>query len=214
MMRDIPMFPTEYGIASLMLKEVPYKAEAYIRIRDVQPGAERKLLEESAAFCRAAGAERIYAADVEESGYPLYAAILKMSGTSIVEKDKVENLFPVTEKTAKDWRGIWNERSRHVDCAATLDSSDEKDILGSNGAYFIHHQGELLGIGWVKDRELLAVAAVKAGAGERVMHTLLSLMEGESIALEVASTNLRAIRFYEKLGFVPVAEGTKWYRVL
>ena len=32
-MKDFPMFTTEYGIASLVLKEIPYKKEAYIMLR-------------------------------------------------------------------------------------------------------------------------------------------------------------------------------------
>ena len=35
-MRDFPIFTTEYGVSSLILKEIPYRNEAYIRIRDVQ----------------------------------------------------------------------------------------------------------------------------------------------------------------------------------
>ena len=71
----------------------------------------------------------------------------------------------------------------------------------------------MLGIGWVKDPELRTVAAMKPGAGERVMHTLMSLMEGDTMTLEVASTNDRAIRLYEKLGFLRTAETARWYDV-
>ena len=37
-MRDFPIFTTEYGVSSLTLKEIPYKKQAFICIRDVQPG--------------------------------------------------------------------------------------------------------------------------------------------------------------------------------
>ena len=40
---------------------------------------------------------------------------------------------------------------------------------------------------------------MKPGAGERVFYTLMSLVEGADMTLEVASTNQRAIRLYEKL---------------
>ena len=46
------------------------------------------------------------------------------------------------------------------------------------------------------------------------MHTLMSLDEGGQITLEVASTNERAIRLYERLGFVKTREINRWYRVL
>ena len=43
---------------------------------------------------------------------------------------------------------------------------------------------------------------MKPGRGERVMHTLMSLVEGAGMTLEVASTNAKAIRLYEKLGLL------------
>ena len=35
-MKDFPIFTTDYGVSSLVLKEIPYKKVAYIRIRDAQ----------------------------------------------------------------------------------------------------------------------------------------------------------------------------------
>ena len=100
-----------------------------------------------------------------------------------------------------------------VDNSATQEAKDEKEILESGEAYFVHHAGELLGIGWIREEELLAVASVQPGAGERVMHTLMSLLPGETMTLEVVSTNRRAIRLYEKLGFVKTKEISRWYQI-
>lgn len=214
-MRDFPIFDTEYGVSSLFLKEIPYKQEAYIRIRTVQEGFFREHLEECVSFCRICGAEAVYAADHEAlAEYPLSASILEMRGTAWVDKEKLKHLFPVTEATVGRWRQLHNARLRTVDCSATLTSKEEKDILDSGGAYFVHDSGELLGLFWVRDNELKTVAAVKPGAGEAVMHTLMSVLEGESMTLEVASTNERAISLYERLGFLKTAEKTRWHRVL
>ena len=101
-----------------------------------------------------------------------------------------------------------------VDNAGTLEAREEGQILDSGGAYFVHEAGEALGIGWLDDCKLLAVAGVKPGAGERVMHTLMSLVEGDTMTLEVASTNARAIALYEKLGFLKTRELCSWYQVL
>ena len=65
----------------------------------------------------------------------------------------------------------------------------------------------------MKDTELLAVCSVKPGAGERVMHTLMSLVEGAGMTLEVASTNAKAIRLYEKLGFRTVGRLERFFRI-
>lgn len=212
--KDIPMFTTEFGVASLVLAEIPYRQEAYIRLRSVQPGKLPEMIAECVSFCRMVGAERIYAAgheDLEE--YPLKAAILDMKGDALVDWNKVENIFPVTEQTFDRWREVCNTRMADVDCAATITAADEKKVLASGGAYFVHHEGELLGTGWMEEEKLLLICSVKPGAGERVMHTLMSLVEGSRIRLEVASTNVRAIRLYEQMGFIAVGEVSRWYRV-
>lgn len=211
-MKDFPVFTTDYGVASLTLKEIPYRETAYIRILATEQPEE--LLKECVSFCRVCGAEHIYATGHEVAErYPLYTAVLEMRGDAWVDTEKLENLFPVTEQTVTRWRGILNERMRNVDNAATLEACDESRVLASAGAYFVHHAGDLLGVGWIEDEKILAVAAVKPGAGERVVHTLMSVLEGESMTLEVASTNERAIRLYKKLGFTAVREISRWYRI-
>lgn len=210
-MKDIPFFPTEYGVASLALREIPYRQTAYIRVRQAENGALPRLIDECARFCRAAGAEQIFWT-VEEAEQEPHSVIYEMRGTAWVDPEKLESLFPVTDATVKRWREIFNERMSAVDHTATLTASDEKRIVESGGAYFVHHDGRLLGIGWLEDTKLLAIAATKSGAGERVAHTLMSLVEGASMTLEVASTNEKAIRLYERLGFLKTREVTSWYR--
>ncbi len=213
-MRDFPLFTTEYGIASLILKEIPYRCTAYIHIREAQEGFFQEHLEECVSFCRMAGAERVYAAGHEAlEAYPLYTAVVEMRGSVRADPEKVRNLFPVTEETVSQWREHYNRAMAGVDNAGTLESRDENRILECGGAYFVHEAGELLGIGWLDGNKLLAVAAVRKGAGEQVMHTLMSLVDEESMVLEVASTNAKAIRLYEKLGFLKTAEISRWYTV-
>lgn len=212
-MRNIPLFATEFGVSTLVLKEIPYRKTAYIIIREVQPDGFEGHLKECVDFCRAAGAETIYAKGHEAlTSSPLHTAVLTMRGTAWVDQEKLACLFPVTEATVGRWRGYCNARMAGIDNAATLEARDEKEILESNGAYFVHRDGKLLGIGWLNDGELLEIAA-ETGMGETVMHTLMSLMEGDDMTLEVASTNERAIRLYERLGFLKTGERSRWYCV-
>ena len=211
-MRDFPVFTTEYGVSSLILREIPYRQEAYIHIQDAQPEGIAEHLQECISFCRMAGAERIYVKGHELlESCPVHTRIYEMRCTAWVDPDKIENLFPVTEATVGHWRSICNERLRNVDHSATLTAADEKKILQSGGAYFIHHAGELLGVGWMEDTKLLLVAGIKPGAGERIMHTLMSLVEGADMTLEVASTNERAIRLYKKTGMLITGICSEWY---
>lgn len=213
-MRDFPIFTTEYGVASLILKEIPYRGIAYIRIRDVQPEDLRALLAECISFCRMAGAEHIYAAGHPGlEGYPHYGSVLEMRGEARVNPEKLASLFPVTEATAAKWREIYNRAMAAVPNAATLECRDEEELIQAVGSYFIHRDGNLLGIGWLEDTKLLALAATERGAGETVMNTLMSLVEGSAMTLEVASNNEKAIRLYERLGFVKTGELTRWFKV-
>ena len=211
-MRDLPMFTTEFGVASLILKEIPYREEAYILIQSTQE--PEKLLRECIDFCRACGAEKIYARGHEIlERYPLHSIVYEMRGTARVDEAKTESLWPVTEETVSRWRELMNRRMRGVDNAATLEKKGEREILDKGGAYFVHRNGHLLGGGWLAGQELLLVASLIPGAGERVCHTLFSLIPDEEVRLEVVSTNTREIRLYERLGFLKTGECRKWYRV-
>ncbi len=214
-MRDFPIFTTEYGVSSLTLREIPYKNIAYICIRDVQEDFFEEHLAQCVSFCRMCGAERIFATGHGKlAEYPLYTTVLEMRGQAMPDPAQVKCLFPVTEQTVSQWRSVYNKKMTCVDNASTLESRDETRIVQSGGAYYVHEAGKLLGIGWLEGEKLLAIAAVEKGAGELVMHTLMSLLEGQAMTLEVASTNDRAIRLYEKLGFVKTAEIIRWYSCL
>lgn len=213
-MKDIPIFTTEYGVASLVLKEIPYKNVAFIHIQDVQPGQLNEHLEECIGFCRAVGAERILATGNEElTAFPLHSIVYKMCLPRIAQGPEAM-LWPVTAENVGHWRVLYNKGMHACDNHATMTARDEERILQSGGAYFVHCNGELLGIGWIEDSELLAVVSLIPGNGELVVRTLLSVSGAEQINLEVVSTNLRAIRLYERMGFVKTAELGRWYRVL
>ena len=212
-MRDIPVFTTEYGVASLFLKEIPYRGRAHIKIQSsLYP---EKLLEECIDFCRACGAEWIDAAGHEYlEKYPLITALWAMqcSKEEIGETDAC--LFPMTEETMRKWLDICNDRMANVPNAAYMDSKDGKELLQKGSAYFVHRGGELLGIGVAAGDFIDTVIAVKPGAGETVVRALASVLTEDTVKLWVASANARAIRLYERMGFVKVKELSRWYQVL
>ena len=77
-MKNIPMFTTEYGVANLFLKNVPHSGAAFIQILSTSNCFE--LLKECRDFCRAIGAERIYASGHDALGQlPVYTKTLSMS---------------------------------------------------------------------------------------------------------------------------------------
>lgn len=211
-MKDFPVFTTEFGVASLILKEIPYRKESYVRIQDSMD--PEKLLEECISFCRICGAEKIYASGSPAlERFPLHTAILEMRGQIHDVRENVANLFPVTEKTAAQWREIYNRKMKSVDNSSTMEARDEKRLVESGGAYFVHNDGTLLGIGWLEGNQLSAVASVTKGGGAAVCRAMQSLIPQEHLELEVASTNTKAIALYERLGLLKTAEKSRWYCV-
>ena len=213
-MKDIPMFTTDSGVSSLILKEIPYKQLAFIHVQDVQSGQLKPHLEECISFCRMVGAEKILAKGHEElENYPLESVVVEM--TLLPEQQEPEaNLWPVTQESVTKWREIYNEAMGKFDNHATLTLHDEKRIVQSGGAYFVHRDGALLGIGWMDGQELLALVSVIPGMGETVARTLFTTVGSDKITLEVVSDNLRAIKLYERMGFVKTREVSRWYRML
>ena len=212
-MKDIPMFTTEYGVASLFLREITYRGRAHIKIQStLEP---EKLLEECVSFCRMCGAQWIDAAGHEYlEKYPLITSILAMQcdRSSIGQTDAC--LFPVTEQTLQQWLDIYNERMKDIPNAAFMDSKDGRDLLKSGDGYFVHREGHLLGIGKAKDDFIDTVIAVVPGAGETVVQALCSNLQGNTVKLWVASANLRAIKLYERMGFVRTKELSRWHQIL
>ena len=211
-MRDFPVFTTENGAASLVLREIPYKGAAYITLQDTQSPGE--LLAECVDFCKMAGAENIYATGHQWlAGYPVYTSVVKMQRPRDSLPESTAALFPVTEKTIEQWRSYYNERMQNVPGASTMSREDGKQLLTKGGGYFVHKGGELLGIGIAKEDKIEAIASVRPGAGETVLLSLCSALFSENVVLEVASNNEPAIRLYERLGFLETELLRTWYDV-
>ena len=212
-MKDIPVFDTEYGAASLILKEIPYRGRAYIKIQStVEP---EKLLAECVDFCRACGAERIDAAghDFLER-YPLITPIWLMTckREAIGETDAC--LFPMTEQTMERWLEVYNRRMADVPNAAYLDSKDGQEFLENGDCYFVHRNSKLLGIGKAAEDYIDIVIAAEPGMGETVVRALSSVLTEDTVRVAVAGANGRAVRLYERMGFIKTKEISRWYRVL
>ena len=211
-MKDIPIFTTKYGTASLSLREIPYQQTAYVRILATDRLTE--LLEKCVGFCRAAGAERVFAAD--HSGlqeYPLYTSIIRMRCLKEQLGDTDAALFPVQQNTLDNWLRIYRDKVRHVPNGAWMTDVDGQKMLADGSGYFIHRGEALLGIGKVGQNSIEFLASTSPGAGAQVVKALSHAVFTEDILLDVASANQKAVRLYESLGFIAVQELSQWYKI-
>lgn len=212
-MKDIPVFDTENGVASLFLREIPYRGRAHIKIQSsLEPKA---FLDECIAFCRMCGAEWIDAAGHEYlENYPLITALYIMQRSRLGLPETDACVFPVMPENVQDWLDIYNERMANVPNAAYMDSADGRELLKSGDGYFVHRDGQLLGIGKASEDFIDTVIAVQPGMGETVVLALTSLLTADTVRLMVAGANHRAVRLYERMGFLKVKEVSRWHRVL
>ncbi len=211
-MRDIPVFTTENGVGSLVLREIPYKSIAYVKVQDVSD--LQAFVSECVSFCRAVGTEAVYASGHEDlASYPFYTAIWEMSlcKDSVPETDAA--VFPVTEHTLETWREIYNQRMEHVPNASYMSREEAQQMLLRGDGYFVHKEQNLLGIGIISAERMDALAAVKPGAGRTVACALIHALAGDTVVLEVASENNRAVKLYHELGFLPTREISRWYKI-
>jgi len=210
-LRDIPMFTTENGAASLILRAIPTQKIAYIHLQSsVTP---EKLLAECVDFCRVAGAERIYATGhpcLEK--YPLFTVLCRLCGTQSEIGETDCCLFPVTEKTWPDFCRIYNEKMANVPTAQWMRLLDRE--VYEKYAYFVHRDGVLQGIGVVRDDRIEAIAACQKGAGKDVLAALCRALSGEKITLSVAENNQKAMALYSRCGFLKTGELARWYQIL
>jgi ribosomal protein S18 acetylase RimI-like enzyme len=211
-MKDIPIFTTENGAASLVLREIPYRGIAYIKIQSsLAPDA---LIEECAEFCTMCGADMVVATgDPALEKYPFRNAVIQRRRPleGLPETDAA--LFPVQEQTLKQWLEFYNTGMKNVANAAWMTERDGLEMLEKGDGYFIHRGEQLLGIGKASYDKIGAIVAVQRGAGADVVLALCSALTADTAMLEVASNNDRAVRLYDRLGFVPTAELSRWYRV-
>jgi len=209
-MKDLPMFTTEKGVASIVLQEIPYSQTAYVIVRDTD--RPREFAAECGDFCRAAGAERVYV-----KGYPgledlpYYTAIWKMEAALSAIPELGAVCVPVTEETLAHWCEIYNRKMASVPNTAHMGKHKKELIL--SGGCFVYKNEALLGIGMVSDGQIDAVASLVPGGGEKIVSALCHKLGKEKISLQVALENEKAVWLYEKLGFGKQCELGKWYKI-
>lgn len=211
-MKDIPCFATENGVAGLSIQQIPYNGSAYITIHSTL--ALDAFLEECIGFCRAVGAEQIFACGHKElEKYPVHTRILRMH-MQMPEDRESGCLLPVTENTLNTWLEIYNAAMKNVPNAEILSQSRGKELIDKGGAYFVHLDGTLMGIGAISDSKVDAIVSCQKGAGEMVLKTLCGALFGDMVEVEVAENNMPAVRLYNRLGFITTGVVNTWYEIL
>ncbi len=215
-MRNIPDFTCPHGAAQLILEGIPYTETAYILVLWVIPGQLPSLLEECRRFCRMAGAERVLALADTFGNEPVPPACPQAFRVLSMQLDKAAlppanaALFPLTLGLADSYIRRYNEAMTGIDGARRLSRQDSHRLFCQGGCYFVHRDGVLLGLGQVDGGRIAAIAACVPGAGKEVLCALAEVILEDTVSLQVADTNRKALRFYEKMGFLPTGIKELW----
>ena len=211
-MRDLPFFTTQNGVASLILKKIPFTKEAYVHIRDSL--ACDALLKECVDVCRMAGAERIYATghkDLEK--YPLFCCVYRF----VISKEQLHATdavaVPLVVEQADWWRQQYNQKMAGVPAASPLTAREVEELVREGKAYYICRECAILGIGVAHDGQIQALASLLPGAGKDTVLALAGCLKDAAISLTVASNNTKACELYKGLGFTESDIETKWYKI-
>ena len=212
-MRDIPLFTTENGVASLFFKKIPYTKEAFVHIRDSRSCKE--LIKECKDICVMAGAEKIYATGHDDlSVYPEHCAVVRYKAQvdSFPETEAIA--VPISLEQISWWRQVYNQKMAHVPSAAPLSDSEAEQLVSENKAYCIYKACSAVGIGVAYDGEVQAVASIAPGCGRDCVISLAKCLGCGEVSLSVASTNMKAIDLYKRHGFKEMETEAVWYKIL
>lgn len=217
-MKDIPIFTTQTGTASLILREIPYQQTAYVLVRTLFHNDASDLLSECGAFCVQAGAERVLAAWPDHPlNLPVDHEMVELSRpkAGLPRPDPAVPLTPLTRDNAPTYQTIYNRLFHRISGAASCRSEDINRLLTTGTAFLALQDGIPAGIGEIEGSDLRAVGVLPEyrGLGRHLTLTLLHRLPGPELCLSAASTNERAMRLYNSLGFRPRRTLVRWYLV-
>ena len=215
-MKNIPMFTGQHGMATLVFRELSFSGCAYVLVRAVWNGEVAAFLEECRGFCRAVGAEKIYACweDGQLPGEPAYEVlglIREKEGLPLPLREvELEVLCPENGQAYLD---IYNTCFRSVPGAASYDKQDLQRLYGQECAFLAKVDGRYAAVAEISKEGLESVAVLPEfrGLGCDLSLTVLPMVPNRTLRLKVASTNERALRLYRRLGFAPECVRNRWY---
>lgn len=216
-MKDLPVFTCEHGVATLILREIPYKRNAYVLIRSYRPGSLRALMEESRQFCVLAGAERVSVSSDEplENLKHLHdLAEMRCRRDGLPALEEPVELEAVTEKNGKAFLEIYNRLFFSIPNAVTYTRQDLERVLRERSAFLAVVDGRPAGIGEWRGGELAVIGVLPAfrGLGGRLTLSVIGRMTAvDEVKLHVSTANLPAMKLYRRLGFVQTRVLSRWY---
>lgn len=216
-MKDIPMFTGQYGLASLILKEVAVSGRAYVLVRSVWNGQTAAFLQECRGFCMAAGARAVYASWEQEelpADHAYDMLTMEVEKSSLPQGKPVE-LEPLTPENGEVYLEIYNACFREVVGAASYGKQDLQRLYDKDCAFLAKVDGAYAAVAEISEEGLEGIAVLPPykGLGYDLSLAVLPMVPRKTVRLKVADTNTRALRLYNRLGFVQTGVAGRWWKL-
>lgn len=217
-MNNIPVYLSQWGTATLILREIPYKKVAYILLRTVTE--LEPLVQDCAAFCRECGAADCFVAATDSApplpGTPDYTLLcMTAEKAALPPLEQPFHLEPLRPDNEDLYISLYNRCFQAVSNAATYDRKEVQRVYRERQQGFLAYlEGTPCGMGELHGNELAAVGLLPEyrGMGKALTRALLDRCPGPELRLTVVSNNARALALYKKLGFQVDSVVSQWYR--
>ncbi len=214
-MQNIPIFTAANGLASLVLREIPFSGRAYVMLRSVwkDPAA---LAAECADFCRMAGAKEVYVSH-DCKDLPLAHAYdmveLSCRKETLPALTDPVALLPLTAERAEEWLAVYNRCFTPIAGAAAYDRREMNRLLKDKTAFWVERDGVCAAIVEETSHGLAAIAVLPEyrGMGTAVALTALHRSNAPVLTVKTASTNGPALAMYGRLGFEQTQIVSRWW---
>ena len=188
-------------------------------IRSVWNGQAAELLEECRGFCRAVGAEEIFASwdTAELPGEHAYDMVeMTCRKADLPQPANPVELEQVTPETAEAYLRIYNQCFYAVPSAASYGRKSLEPLYGEDLAWLARVDGQYAAVAEISKDGLEGIAVLPEfrGLGFNLAAAVLQMVPNPVVRLKVASTNERARRLYARLGFTEEKVSRRWYRIL
>ena len=216
-MKDIPLFTSDCGLATLILREIGWSGSAYVLVRSVWNGRVAGLLDECARFCRAVDAKQIFACweTAELPARHAYDMLDMACPKSKLPPGGPVDLEPLTRDNAGDYLRIYNECFRQVPAAASYDKKSLEPLYGEDLAWLARVDGQYAAVAEISKAGLEGIGVLPPfrGLGYDLALAVMAMVPSPEVRLKVASTNARARALYARLGFAETGVSRRWYRL-
>lgn len=220
-MNNIPVYISQGGTATLILREIPHKKTAYILLRTVLPKKLPQLLTDCISTCREFGAEHCFVSAEDPSiEIPLPHAydilFLRVQKADLLPLETPMELVPISPENDSIYQRIYNRCFQDVSHALTYEKDQLTRIYREEHQAFLAKapDGTPCGMGELHGNELAAVGLLPEyrGRGKALTLSLLARVPGPEITLTVVSDNERALGLYAALGFTVTGKESTWYK--